>query len=293
MNQHWNMEPFQNTNMSQQRMVEMYPWTHNITVDHNQRTSDEKPWWHEIDQILEGPDLTPECIIESLNYPSAIANQLNIATQSNEKEPWWNQIDKILEGPDLPITELHQLTIPPLSNEITSTTKRRLGRVRTGRVTKRKVKEIDEAQRVLCVQCNKTFTKVCYYVQHYKAHHNGEKQFKCEKCGKGFNTNEELDKHFIQHNATDKRFKCDRCPKQFHYNADLKRHIQAHHIHNGKPHICQKCGKGFCRRDHLRKHIEIHSPEKTRMDPLNHAHQPAYNIDPFFYNNATFSLPNY
>lgn len=118
-----------------------------------------------------------------------------------------------------------------------------------------------EGGKIVCIECDKEFSKICYLTQHNKTFHNGEQPFRCQKCGKRFPNEELYDTHLERHVSQDKPFKCDLCPKQFHHKTDLRRHKEA--IHTGlKAHVCDLCNKSFCRKDHLRKHIETHSRAK-------------------------------
>lgn len=128
---------------------------------------------------------------------------------------------------------------------------------------KREASSNMEGSKIVCIECDKEFSKICYLTQHNKTFHNGEQPFRCQKCGKRFPNEELYDTHLERHVSQDKPFKCDLCPKQFHHKTDLRRHKEA--IHTGlKAHVCDLCNKSFCRKDHLRKHIETH----TRAKPV-------------------------
>ena len=113
-----------------------------------------------------------------------------------------------------------------------------------------------EPDKPYCKLCNKVFNKVCYYTQHNRSFHDGNKPYKCEKCGKKFKKEDLFNIHVTKHEGN-KPHKCKLCPKQFNHKTDLSRH---YYLHSGqKPYACDRCGKGFIRRDHMLKHRETHT----------------------------------
>lgn len=113
-----------------------------------------------------------------------------------------------------------------------------------------------------CLQCDKTFYKMCYLTQHNKTFHSGDKPHKCQRCGKRFDCEESQQEHFAKH-AGEKPFKCEICPKQFNHKTDLRRHMCCHT--GSKPFCCDECGKGFIRKDHMIKHTLTHRKKEVAL----------------------------
>ena len=117
-----------------------------------------------------------------------------------------------------------------------------------------------------CKECDRLFTRKCYYTQHMNyAHSDVSKKFICY-CGKKFETEQQLYDHSQKHNGT-KAHKCPFCSASYNTKTDLKRHHIAHH----EPSLlfrCEDCGNGFARHDHLQAHYKSHKTEgRTGMVP--------------------------
>ncbi|KAL3863987.1 hypothetical protein ACJMK2_005704 [Sinanodonta woodiana] len=151
--------------------------------------------------------------------------------------------------------------------------------------------EDSESQRkahYYCKECDRTFTKHTWFVNHkrdgkcrfkcdfcgriflskrwedYKAHvnhHRRERVFKCHLCSKSYMNKRSLNEHMLEHSGV-RNFACETCNLKFHTSGRLWIHNRKNHPERIDSHRCPICNSTFESGALMNEHLATHQEDK-------------------------------
>uniref|UniRef100_A0A8C4X1A5 C2H2-type domain-containing protein n=1 Tax=Eptatretus burgeri TaxID=7764 RepID=A0A8C4X1A5_EPTBU len=143
------------------------------------------------------------------------------------------------------------------------------------------VTSVEPAQRLFCLECNKSFHAAGDLRLHMKTHHQDSrgKQHKCSYCFYRTGDGYKLRTHEKIH--VELPYKCSLCEKAFAKLSGLKIHFTVHTRNEesydsvyfntkirGKMYDCSICKRAFAHRCNLKTHKRIHTGEKPYECPV-------------------------
>ncbi|XP_011299570.1 zinc finger protein 182 [Fopius arisanus] len=112
---------------------------------------------------------------------------------------------------------------------------------------------VNEANKIACCACDKTFTQKRYLRYHQRSHSERTK-YTCDICTKKYSRQDNLTRHNTFHTNPDK-FPCNYCDRTFSRKDLLNKHIKGHEnrfsYHCG---VCDKYFKGPLSLDNHQRH---------------------------------------
>ena len=150
--------------------------------------------------------------------------------------------------------------------------------------------------RIVCLNCNKTFSGMNTAKQHYKEQHMQKYTFKCKVCNKKFRQERSIISHMRMchgpgsKKAVDKvvqkwdwsklrlteanKVICLDCDETFSSMKSAKSHYKTQHMtdKNALNFICEICKKGFAVKSYLKTHIrKVHTLPKKGLSSNGHS----------------------
>ncbi|KAJ8704928.1 hypothetical protein PYW08_012248 [Mythimna loreyi] len=127
-------------------------------------------------------------------------------------------------------------------------------------------KEREANKKVPCPECNNTYSRRAYMMNHYRHVHMNQSKYFCTECDRHFlNRTRYVDHMRYNHEGIkkEKNKLCNICGRGFAANRTLLNHMRTHS--GERPYECEYCGATFTQRTSMLSHVKyIHMKSKRR-----------------------------